>query len=166
MARKAENRKTYNNVPMDYFVQKCRSIEQGGLNLSLKSENPEADGSVWFRIHHGMTAMSYGEKITITLRPLGQGTDVHVLSECGMPTQLVDGGKNKSNCAVIFRYLEANMPAAAPQGVVPPINPAAPQAPSQGTVQQDYVFCMQCGTRNSRAANFCMNCGSKLMLPN
>ena len=67
MAKRAEDRKTYNGVPMDYFVQKCRAIDGAGLNVNLKSENPGDNGSMWFRVHHGMTMTSYGEKITITL---------------------------------------------------------------------------------------------------
>ena len=62
------------------------------LDMSLKSENPTNTG-VWFRIHHGMSMVSYGEKIAVTLTPDGNGTHVHILSECGMPTQLVDYGE-------------------------------------------------------------------------
>lgn len=212
MARKAENRKTYNNVPMEYFRQKCLAIDSAGLNLSLKSENPGENGAVWFRVLHGMSMTSYGEKITITLRPMGSGTDVHILSECGLPTQIVDYGKNAKNCAAIFAYLERDIPqqgamqpapgipvqqapvrqaeqpgypqapayqqapvqpqAGYQQAPVYPQTPAQPQAPVQPQVvaaaafaAQDFVFCPECGTKNSKSAKFCMNCGTRLIIP-
>lgn len=77
------------------------------LNFEMKSENPIA-GGIWYRFHHGMTMSSYGEKITVTLSSLNDGsvqTTVH--SECGMPTQMVDWGKNKSNVEIIFNYIES-----------------------------------------------------------
>ena len=115
MAHQAEMQKDY-NVAITYFIQKMRAIESSDLRFIFKSENPAEGGSVWFRLHSGMSAKSYGEKITITLRPTAVGTNVHIHSECGLPTQLMDLGKNKSNCEEIFRYLEqgiAAMPAAA-----------------------------------------------------
>ena len=177
MAKRAEDRKTYNGVPMDYFVQKCRAIDGAGLNVSLKSENPGDNGSMWFRVHHGMTMTSYGEKITITLTPAANGTDVHILSECAMPTQLVDYGKNKQNCAAIFGYFDngiqqiaaapmfndramtyAQQPQAGMMGQQPQVQQAAPQAAAQS-----FVFCVECGAKNDRSANFCMKCGAKLI---
>lgn len=185
MAKRAEDRKTYSNVGIDYFVQKCRTIDQGGLNVNLKSENPGANGSVWFRVLHGMSMASYGEKITITLTPVGAGTDVHILSECGMPTQIVDYGKNRQNCAAIFAYFDRGIEAAnqyagaqpqpqpMPQPQPQPMPVPTPQ-PVQTNAQaamaaqyaaQDFVFCMECGTKNSKGSNFCMKCGARLMIP-
>ncbi len=184
MARRAEDRKTYNNVPMDYFLEKCRNIDFAGLNVNLKSENPGDNGAVWFRIHHGMTMTSYGEKITVTLAPLGTGTDVHILSECAMPTQIVDYGKNKQNCAAVFRYLESgiqqftaprqayrNPPAGYPYPPQPGMQAPYGQQqdlyarPPQSTpnAPKPFVFCTECGTKNGRGCNFCMNCGTKLI---
>ncbi len=203
MAKRAEDRKTYSNVGIDYFVQKCRTIDQGGLNVNLKSENPGANGSVWFRVLHGMSMASYGEKITITLTPVGAGTDVHILSECGMPTQIVDYGKNRQNCAAIFAYFDRGIEAAnqyagaqpqpqpqpmpqpqpQPQPMPQPMPQPQPQpmpvpTPTPQPVQtnaqaamaaqyaaQDFVFCMECGTKNSKGSNFCMKCGARLMIP-
>lgn len=133
MAKKSDERRSY-PVNINFFVDKCRNIDSAGLRVNLKSENPTPDGGVWFRILHGMSAASYGEKITVTLTPTPSGTDVHVLSECGMPTQLIDYGKNKSNVQAVFGYLEAGMPAggmyAAPQYSQPqPQQYSQPQAP-------------------------------------
>ena len=190
MAKRAEDRKIYDRVPMEYFLARCRMIDRAGLNVTIKSENPESDGSVWFRLHHGMTMQSYGEKITITLRPRTDGTDVHILSECAMPTQIVDYGKNKQNCAAIFRYIDAGIiPADAPKKAAPqspamqqpvqqgipvqqpsPVQPGTPvqqpssiqpEAPMPGLLP--YVFCTECGTKNERSSNFCKICGAKLL---
>ena len=73
--------------------------------MSIKSENPDQSG-VWFRIHHEMTRKSYGEKITVTMTKTDQGTEVHILSQVGMPAQITDGGMNKQNVAMIFAYLD------------------------------------------------------------
>ena len=126
MAKKAQEARSY-PVPMDFFVQKLRMIDQAGLNVNLKSENPTPTG-VWFRILHGFSMASYGEKITVTLENLGGGTGVHILSECGMPTQVVDWGKNASNVRVIFAYLEQGLPVGQPMN--------APQQPAQPWAQQ------------------------------
>lgn len=84
------------------------------LRLELKSENPETWG-VWYRFHHGVSFSSYGEKITISLTVIDQGsTKVDILSECGMPTQIFDWGKNKSNISAIFNYLGKYLRPSAP----------------------------------------------------
>jgi len=77
MAKKSDERRSY-PVNINFFVDKCRNIDSAGLRVNLKSENPTPDGGVWFRILHGMSAASYGEKITVTLTPTPSGTDVHV----------------------------------------------------------------------------------------
>ncbi len=109
MGAKSQSAKTY-PVPIDYFVGKLRAVGTAGLNVALKSENPMPNG-VWFRIHHGTTFTSWGEKITVTLTDLGGATAVDILSECGMPTQVVDWGKNASNVRVLFDYRSARVAA-------------------------------------------------------
>ena len=122
MARSAKETRQY-SAPLEYFSGKLRAVESAGLNVSLKSENPTESG-VWFRIHHGMTAASYGERITVTLTRLPNGgTGAEIESECVMPTQMFDAGKNKSNVNVIFGYLEKDMPASFPAGFRMPASP-------------------------------------------
>ena len=162
MARRADEKRNY-PVNIMYFVEKCRAINSAGLNLSFQSENPTPDGGVWFRILHGMSFSSYGEKITITLTPNPAGTDVHILSECGMPTQLVDYGKNKSNVQVIFKYLEEGMPQAgafAQAQAAPAPQPQA--APEQQVRQATASFCPNCGSPVNPGSNFCGKCGTRL----
>ena len=103
MARKAEGSKSY-PVDINILIGKCRAVEAAHMGMSLKSENP-TDAGVWFRIHHERTRKSYGEKITVTLTKTDTGTDVHILSQVGMPTQLTDGGTNQKNVDLIFEYL-------------------------------------------------------------
>lgn len=186
MAKKAQEARSY-PVPMDFFVQKLRMIDQAGLNVNLKSENPTPTG-VWFRILHGFSMASYGEKITVTLENLGGGTGVHILSECGMPTQVVDWGKNASNVRAIFAYLEQGLPMGqpmnAPQAAYAAQQPAydprggyASQQPAQPTYAQQPVqpayaaqqpvpqanrFCPGCGAPAAPGANFCGHCGARL----
>ena len=126
------------------------------LNLELKSENPNPPG-VWFRFHHGMSFTSYGEKITITLTPLAQNvTRVDVLSECGMPTQVIDWGKNKQNVCNIMECIARSLPQ-----TYMPVPPVAPTAPVQSAMPET-KFCTNCGKQISKAANFCNHCGAKL----
>lgn len=49
---------------------------------------------------------SWGESITVTLL---DGGDVQVRSECAMPTQLVDWGRNAKNCRAVLDRLGANL---------------------------------------------------------
>ena len=151
MAAQAQERRQY-AAPIAFFVDKVRLIGSAGLNLSITSENPTPEG-VWFRILHGGSYKSYGEKITITLTPTPAGTDILIHSECGMPTQLFDGGKNKSNVAVIFRYLEAGMPQPAPLPVQQPA-PVQPVAPA-------VKYCTLCGKQNKAESVFCSSCGGR-----
>ena len=118
------------------------------LNLELKSENPTPTG-VWFRFHHGTTFLSWGEKITITVTPLPGGiTRVDASSECGLPTQVIDWGKNKQNVCNILEYVEKRLNSAAPTQA---------QAPTTCATK----YCFNCGKQIGADANFCCFCGTK-----
>lgn len=164
MARSAKETRQY-SAPLEYFSGKLRAVESAGLNVSLKSENPTESG-VWFRIHHGMTAASYGERITVTLTRLPNGgTGAEIESECVMPTQMFDAGKNKSNVNVIFGYLEKDMPASFPAGgAFAPSRQTPPpqQTPPAGTAKPQPKFCIQCGKPLQPGAKFCIGCGRRI----
>ncbi len=120
------------------------------LRIALKSENPTPTG-VWFRFLHGVTFTSWGEKITITLTPLSATTTkVEVLSECGMPTQIIDWGKNKQNVCNIVEYIENSLAT----------TPAPTSIPQQNT-QGETKFCINCGKQLVKESNFCSTCGAK-----
>jgi len=64
---------------------------------------------------------SWGEKVTVSITPAGE---VRVWSECAMPTQLVDWGKNGQNCSQILSLVASQLYAAS----VPVTRPSAPVA--------------------------------------
>jgi hypothetical protein len=45
----------------------------------------------------GMGLTSWGEDITVWVAVTPQGSAVNIKSECSLPTQLIDWGKNKEN---------------------------------------------------------------------
>lgn len=189
MARQAEEERTY-PANINRIADICRSIESAGIDMAFKSENPAEDG-VWFRYHHKATFKSYGERITVTLSPLPDGTRVHIHSECGMPTQLMDGGVNKKNVAGVFDFIERGLSAQdfvqpAPMPAMPPQPQPVFQetlSPEPAPVFQDFPpepspameipepvqpsapafkFCKYCGKKLSADARFCSGCGAKL----
>ena len=132
------------------------------LNLEMKSENPSPPG-VWFRFHHGMSFTSYGEKITITLTPFApNATRVDVLSECGMPTQIIDWGKNRQNVCNIIECLQRNVPQGSNPAMAAAPTAYAPAAPTQPSTAPETKFCVNCGKQINKAAKFCPFCGSQL----
>lgn len=132
------------------------------LRVLMKSENPTPTG-VWYRFHHGTSFTSWGEKITITLTPLAANlTQVDIHSECGMPTQVIDWGKNKQVVCNVYEYLEANAPYA-PVAPATPTAPAAPMAPAQPIAPSAPRFCTSCGAPVELPSNFCSRCGAKLL---
>ena len=158
----------YQNIyTMNVSIQQLRNIIlsdafASSLHIGLKSENPTQTG-VWFRFHHGTSFTSWGEKITITLQPLSaDSTQVTIHSECGMPTQVVDWGKNKQIVGNIYNYLASNLSYIPAQPVQQPV-----QQPAQQPVQQPAQpcapkFCSQCGTPIKAGALFCTNCGVRI----
>ena len=140
----------------------------GHLNLEMKSENP-APGGVWYRFHHGMTAASWGEKITITLTSISAlETKVEVRSECGMPTQVIDWGKNRQNACNIIEHIEANVKSGA-------IAASASIGGEYGAPELEYTkndsstplmgrthkYCHNCGTKLEADDRYCYSCGTK-----
>lgn len=152
----ANHQQTYK---MDVSMQQLQSIICSNafvvqLDLDFKSENPSPTG-VWYRLHHGVSFTSWGEKITITLTPLGpMSTQVVIHSECGMPTQVIDWGKNKQIVRNVYEYLAANIRQFPLQAPVQPV-----QQPAEATPPR---FCSQCGQPITGQGNFCVYCGYKL----
>lgn len=107
MAANYQETRVY-QAPMSCLLMILRSPQMcAALNIELKSEFPQPNGA-WFGFNHGMTSSPYGEKITVAFEDVGEGSvRATVHSECGVPDQTVDWGKNKSNVEVIFNYIEA-----------------------------------------------------------
>lgn len=130
------------------------------LNVEMKSENP-APWGIWFRFHHGMSAVSWGEKITITLTPTSPSTTLlQIHSECGMPTQVIDWGKNKSVVCNVYERIMAMLNSQAPAHNMPGSN-ATHNAPRPQPQSTGIKFCFKCGNRLDINAAFCSRCGQK-----
>lgn len=95
-------------VTYEWIAHACRvagfSPPSGGAQ--------EARGWTW-RASTDFSLASYGEAVAITA--LGP-QHLHVRSECGMPTQCIDWGKNKKNVTTFVSALLAGMAAARPAG--------------------------------------------------
>ena len=67
----------------------------------------------WVYASKGFSFGSWGENIRVWMTPSEKGTIVHILSECSMPAQLVDWGKNTDNVLAFergFIYFLENPP--------------------------------------------------------
>lgn len=172
MARSAVDERII-NMPIDVIIQKMRTVGSES-NFALRSENPTPTG-VWFRVHHGASFTSWGEKITVTLTPMGQQTKVNIFSECGMPTQIIDGGKNRQVVNYLFDFILR--PGIGQSAPMPPQNQAYPQQmpqnqaypqqeaqPVQQTAPQAR-FCIHCGNPLAPGMRFCTNCGAPVNQP-
>ena len=142
MAANFQQTKNYTIQP-EYFFEVLRNpYFARALNIELKSENM-TPGGLWYRFHHGTSFTSWGEKITVTVLSLQGGmTQVTVHSECGMPTQVFDWGKNSSNVTAIFNQLE--------QAVFTNYNQN----------MNAKCFCSSCGKQMNRGDKFCASCGA------
>lgn len=149
------------NASMDQTLNVLRSREFcSELNVELKSENKTQSG-VWFRFHHGMTMTSWGEKITVTLTPTSYvQTNVEAFSECGMPTQIVDWGKNKQNVCNILEYIEKAVSSAEAYNAE---QPSAEAYSAEQTIQNapGKKYCIKCGKQIDDDSFFCCYCGQK-----
>ena len=172
------------NYNVNASVEQLRSIIMDPrfateLRISLKSENKEPD-RIWYRFHHGASMSSWGEKITITITPLQNGTtSLHIHSECGMPTQVIDWGKNKKIVHNIYAYMEKsyknsyaqaqaqattkNAPQQSAPAEVPqqnaPQQSAPAEVPQQNVPQQNVP---QQAPPTVQTPKFCCNCGKPI----
>lgn len=150
------------NASMEQIINILRSPGfSAPLNITLKSENPSPTG-VWFRFHHGMSWVSYGEKITITLTPLSAtNVLVQIHSECGMPTQVIDWGKNRSVVNNIYNQLMIALASTVPGFNNAPAPSVAQPAPQPAAQPAGFKFCFKCGNKLDKSAMFCNVCGQK-----
>lgn len=153
------------------------------LGVSQKGVQPWL---MQYQFTKSVSLTSWGEKINIKLTPIGENqTSVEVHSECALPTQVIDWGKNKENVRGIFyqldslllQYIKKNVaapqpvPAAAaqqanaaeqsaPQQPQPAAQNAAPMTPGAYG-----IHCTSCGMPLPSAANFCSRCGTPVVRP-
>ena len=88
----------------DIYVQKLRNIAYSGMGFTFLSENNYSNAIVYI-LQNGVSFSSWGEQIRVTLTPQGENTLIDVYSECSLPTQVIDWGKNRENTSKIIMYL-------------------------------------------------------------
>jgi hypothetical protein len=110
MAAQSRLMKVY-PVQIGYFIEKLRAIAYNLPKFTYSYEHP-IPGGVLVVLDHSMSFSSWGEEIKVTLLNGGPQTTVDICSECSMPTQIIDWGKNTENLNMIFNYLEYGMQAA------------------------------------------------------
>ena len=97
----------YNIDPLYHLVSSMNFVQDLKLNLLLNSREPQ---NCCLRYDHGMSMSSWGEEITMLLTPMNAGTTcVSIRSECTMPTQIIDWGKNKKMVMNIYDYIVRNI---------------------------------------------------------
>ena len=85
-----------------FLVERLRQIK--GYNVIR--EYADGKGGAIFELSHDITWLSWGEKIMMDLYPCNeQQTIVEIKSECAMPTQIIDWGRNSTNVKEILTYL-------------------------------------------------------------
>ena len=104
MAAHAQEQRVYRAGLMD-LVYKIRALPQYVKGYSIVSEGAYQNGCC-FRLQRTISAASWGEDISLTILPVdAYNCSVQIYSECSMPTQLVDMGRNKKNVAELFAYI-------------------------------------------------------------
>ena len=127
--------------------------------MQYKFENPVYNG-IHFQFKNGVSLTSWGEDISITLNFMSNDTtSILINSECSLPTQIIDWGKNSENVTAIMGYINRELFAYAP----PPQYTAPQYAPPAPGYQSQPAFCTRCGARIQPNNSFCVNCGNKLM---
>lgn len=93
---------------------------------------------------HGISFSSWGEEIIITLTPLTAScVNVDIFSECSMPTQFIDWGKNEELVARIFSYIHSNIYYATTSS-----NTEKCYCFNRGkSISSDSIFCAYCGKK-------------------
>ena len=80
------------------------------LHLQPCMQAPFPNG-ITYQFSHSVSFTSWGEDIVVRLTAIHDAaTEVILHSECSLPTQIIDWGKNKENVALIKLYLENHLP--------------------------------------------------------
>ncbi len=121
-----------------------------GLHLSYRSETALQNG-MSLRYTNDMSMSSWGEDIDIILIYVNDNTtQVTIKSECSLPTQVIDWGKNKKNVQQVYQYLVSFM------AYNHPTPPVQPQPAVSGR------FCTRCGAQLNASDKFCTRCGTPI----
>ncbi len=132
------------NENINAIAQMLRVIEANVKGMKYVVEYAQPYGAV-VQISHRLSFTSWGEDIKVMLTIQGDNTLVDVNSECVLPTQIIDLGKNKENVNKIINYITSCC--------------AYHQT---GQPVQTGVFCPYCGNPVDAAEVFCKYCGNGL----
>ena len=85
-----------------FLVERLRRIQ----GYKVVREYADGRGGAILELSHGINLLSWGEDIKIDIYPCSeQQTVVEIVSECAMPTQIIDWGRNSTNIKEIMTYL-------------------------------------------------------------
>ncbi|MBN1922797.1 MAG: hypothetical protein JW892_16225 [Anaerolineae bacterium] len=91
------------NLP---FEQVVPVVEQALLKIGAKiSDSDPSSGSI--KAKRGVSLKSWGDNITISIARSQSGCHVDVLSECALPTQVIDWGSNENNIQKLAQELSS-----------------------------------------------------------
>ncbi len=144
----ASNRKYIltNQSPAAAFQLAATALQMMGA--TIREAYPQM-GKLSARVSVGMR--SWGENLSVMVYSMQGSCQLEVVSECALPTQLVDWGKNAENTfkfEQMYRMLEYN---------------AAQQAAQQQTAAPEgTLICPKCGAPVPAGANFCPMDGTKV----
>lgn len=125
----------------------CDAAFIQGTELTFAAHIPTPN-QITFRFTTGVSFTSWGEIVNITIAAIGNNqVQMSIDSECAMPTQIIDYGKNRRNVERVANYVNQNI------GRYTMTPPSA--APAQR-------FCQQCGAQLTPNSQFCTKCGKKL----
>lgn len=144
----------------------------GVFNFQFHGESTVSNGA-WFRFATSANLSTWGEKIDIYLSAAGETlTNVNIKSECSMPTQIIDWGKNQENVNKIYMYIASHIsdyqkakteePQVSQESA--PVNeqPVADNSDEESTGFTKRAFCDHCGNKLADDARFCSYCGTKV----
>ena len=134
------------------------------LKLKFNSVS-QIQGGMLYRYTSSINLSSWGENIDITVLYINENSSqVIIKSECALPTQLIDWGKNKSNVEKIYNHLISCM-----TGYFQSLNntqyqPVSNQNFNNSQPQQANmpVFCRTCGAQLDASSRFCNICGTQM----
>lgn len=134
------------------------------LSLKLNSVTHIQNGML-YRYSNGISLTSWGENIDITILYINDNSSqVTIKSECTLPTQIVDWGKNKSNVEKLYNHLITCMTAYFQSMNNAQYQPMKNQNFNNSQPQQTPrpVFCRTCGKQLNASSRFCNMCGTQV----
>jgi hypothetical protein len=157
------------NLP---FEQVMPAIEQALIRMGTNiSTIDRTSGHI--KAKKRMNLATWGDNITITVVRSPNGCSVDIISECALPTQIIDWGSNQGNIQTFEYWLNnilvqvTNGNKILSSGLICPIcyqvvPDGAKNCPNDGTPIG--CVCSNCKANNIPNANYCTSCGTQLKI--